>query len=256
MHIILFIYILTHTHTHTHTHIGLLLICLKLLTLLHSWTQPHCIRNYRCRWNWITSDHFVIKCCCDCERHHLGGINQEPVVCFTIMSSVRSRHLKERQGQRKSLVVKHKIWFILVALSLFWVLARGGETPHRPTLQTRSWKKKQKRPEGKGEAKKNEAQTASQAGLQVELSTFSFLAQCSMTTRWDEQQRLVWAAASWVGNSKHWGPSVYMFTDVYGSHLSGCSPAAAGSSGLLPFSRRPTMEASSSACVTRNGWFD
>lgn len=52
--------------------------------------------------------------------------------------------------------------------------------------------------------------------------TFSFSAQCSMTTRWDGQQRLGWTAASWVGNSRHWGPSVYMFTDVYGSHLSGC----------------------------------
>lgn len=155
---------------------------------------------------------------------------------FMIMSSVRGRHSKEQQRQIKSLLVKTENP-IYSGLLETW---REGETPRRPTLQTRSWGgKKEKRPEGKGEGKKNEAQTASQAGLQVELSTFSFLVQCSMTTRWDEQQRLVWAAASWVGNSKHWGPSVYMLTDVYGSHLSGCSPAAAGSSGLLPFSRRP-----------------
>ena len=60
----------------------------------------------------------------------------------------------------------------------------------------------------------------------VSPSTFSFSAQCSMTTRWDGQQRLGWTAASWVGNSRHWGPSVYMFTDVYGSHLSGCEPCS------------------------------
>lgn len=155
---------------------------------------------------------------------------------FTIMSSVRGWHLKGRQRQRKSRNRKSNLFWSSYPSFETW---HEVETPHRPTLQTKSWGEKNKRPEGRGEAKKNEAQTASQAGLQVELSTFSFLAQCSMTTRWDEQQRLVWAAASWVGNSKHWGPSVYMLTDVYGSHLSGCSPAAAGSSGLLPFSRRP-----------------
>jgi len=157
-------------------------------------------------------------------------------------------HLSEdiwREGRdRESLLVNREILFILVFWSLFWDLAWGGDSspPHPSDEKLGGTKKKNKNWKDQRERekrKKNEAQTASQAGLQVELSTFSFLAQCSMTTRWDEQQRLVWAAASWVGNSKHWGPSVYMLTDVYGSHLSDCSPAAAGPSGLLPFSRRP-----------------
>lgn len=111
------------------SHFGSLLICMKFLTLLHCWPQPHCFKKRRYRNEWITSKCFIAKNCYDCESPHLSGVNEEPVMCFTIMSSVRGRQLKEYQRQRKSLVVKHKIQFILVVLSLFWELAWGVDSP-------------------------------------------------------------------------------------------------------------------------------
>ncbi len=144
----IFLYFNTHTHTRFAGHLS------KVTYLLHSWTQPHCIRNGCCHWKWITSDHFVVKCCCDCERPHLGGINQEHVMYFTIMSSVRGQHLKDWQGQRKSLVVKHKIWFILVALSFFWDLARGGRLPTAPPFRQGAGKKQTEKTRGKGRSEK------------------------------------------------------------------------------------------------------